>query len=241
MIRELAFDLSELAIVSYLIARDFDKPLVLLPATMTGRFPHARALYNAERGRFGPADLTGKRVAVRSLTTTTAVWLRGMLANDHGVDLDRIDWVTLEDPHVAEYRDRATRAPAGRTIISMLLDGEVDAVLGETSDDPRLQPLFADPKSASEAWFRKHTVVPINHVAVVAREFHDDAPESVRETYRLLKRSSELSLPRDRMPFGVEAMRPALQMVIAYATQQKLISRQFSVEELFSDLTLSLA
>ncbi|WP_245315872.1 hypothetical protein [Bradyrhizobium neotropicale] len=240
MIRDRAFDVSELAIVSYLVARDFGKPLVLLPVTTTGRLPHARALYNAERGRLWPSDLAGKRVAVRSLTTTTGVWLRGILANDYGVDLDRIEWVTFEDPHVAECREDGTRAPAGRTILQMLLDGEVDVVLGETSADPRLKPLFPDPRAAGEAWFRKYGVTPINHSVVVTRAMHDDDPGSVQEVVRLLKQSNDLSLSRDSTPFGMEAMRPALQMLIDYAVQQNLVSRSFRVEELFSDLTMGL-
>ncbi|WP_420969780.1 hypothetical protein [Bradyrhizobium sp. B120] len=133
-------------------------------------------------------------MAVRSLTTTTGIWLRGMLADDYGVDLDRVEWVTFEEPHVAEYHEGGTRAAAGRTILQMLLDGEVDAVLSETSDDPRLRSLFADPKSASEARFQKHEIVPINHV-VVTKALHDEDPGSIREIYRLLKRSNELCLP----------------------------------------------
>lgn len=241
MVREQAFDVSELAIVSYLIAHDFAKPLALLPATTTGRLPHARALYNAERGRLWPTDLPGKRVGVRSLTTTTGVWLRGMLANDYGVDLDRVEWVTFEDPHVAECREGGTRAPAGRTIIQMLLDGELDVALGETSDDPRLKHLFSDPKAAGEAWFRKHKLIPINHVIAVKKSLHDSDVGSVQEVYRLLKRSNDLCLSHQSTPFGVRDMRPALQMVIDYAAQQKLISKRFQVNELFSDATRGFA
>ena len=71
--------------------------------------------------------------------------MRGILANDYGVDLSSIKWVSFEDPHVAEYKDTTERAPAGKTILQMLLDGEIDAALGETSTDPRLRPLFGDP------------------------------------------------------------------------------------------------
>jgi 4,5-dihydroxyphthalate decarboxylase len=240
MIREQAFDVSELALVSYLIARDFHKPLVLLPATMTERLPHARALYNAERGQLLPADLVGKRVAIRSLTTTTGVWLRGILANDYAVDLDRIEWVTFEDPHVAECHETGKRAPEGRTIIQMLLDGEVDAVLGETCDDPRLKPIFADPRSAADAWFRRHKTVPINHIVVVTKSLLEEDLGTVQEIYRLLKRSNDVCPSRDQTPFGVSAMRPALEMAIQYAVQQNLISRKLDVDELFSELPSSL-
>ena len=87
MVREQAFDVSEMAIVTYLIAKSFDKPMVLLPAVVMGRFQHRYALVNAERA-LSVSDLAGKRVGIRSFTTTTGAWVRGILANDYGVDLD---------------------------------------------------------------------------------------------------------------------------------------------------------
>ncbi len=89
MVREQAFDVCEMAIVTYLMARAHGKPLVLLPAAMVGRFQHGHALCRADRGAITPADLEGKRVGIRSFTTTTGAWMRGILANDHGVNLDR--------------------------------------------------------------------------------------------------------------------------------------------------------
>src|SRR6476659_4665459 len=173
MVREQAFDVSEMAIVTYLMAKSVGKPMVLLPNVVVARFQHGHALYNAKRGSLKPSDLNGKRVGIRSFTTTTGAWLRGILANDHGVDLDSIDWVTFEDAHVAEYRDPTKRAPAGKQIIQMLIDGELDAVLGEKSDHPDLQPLFADVVAEEKAWFDKHKVVPINHMMVVSHALSD--------------------------------------------------------------------
>src|ERR1700682_4337246 len=134
MVRDGAFDVSEMAIVTYLMAKSVGKPMVLLPNVVVARFQHAYALYNAKHGALKPADLNGKRVGIRSFTTTTGAWLRGILANDHGVDLDSIDWVTFEDAHVAEFQDTTKRASAGKAIIQMLVDGEIDAGLGEKSD-----------------------------------------------------------------------------------------------------------
>src|ERR1700756_2672271 len=151
MVREQAFDVSEMAIVTYLMAKSFGKPMVLLPNVVVARFQHAYALYNAKRGTLKPTDLNGKRVGIRSFTTTTGAWLRGILANDYGVDLASIDWVSFEDAHVAEYKDTTKRAPAGKQIIQMLVDGELDAVLGEKVDHPDLRPLFADPDAAEKA------------------------------------------------------------------------------------------
>ena len=89
------------------------------------------ALYNARRGHAEAGRPERQAGRIRSFTTTTGAWLRGILANDHGVDLNSIDWVTFEDAHVAEFKDTTKRAPAGKQIVQMLLDGELDAVLGE--------------------------------------------------------------------------------------------------------------
>ena len=114
MIRDDKYDVSEMAIVTYLLAKAHGKPLALLPAAMIGRFQHPYAIYNATKGPMTPADLKGKRVGIRSFTTTTGAWIRGILANDYGVDLDSIEWVTFEEPHVAEYKDTTQRAPEGK-------------------------------------------------------------------------------------------------------------------------------
>src|SRR5690242_424391 len=83
MVREAAFDVAEMAIVTYLMAKAFDKPMVLLPSVVLARFQHSYALVNAKNGNLKPADLNGKRVGIRSFTTTTGAWLRGILANDY--------------------------------------------------------------------------------------------------------------------------------------------------------------
>jgi 4,5-dihydroxyphthalate decarboxylase len=243
MVRELKFDVCEMAIVTYLMAKAYGKPLVLLPAAMLGRFQHASALYNAERGRLTPGDLAGKRVGIRSFTTTTGAWVRGILANDYGVDLSSIKWVSFEDPHVAEYKDTTERAPAGKTILQMLLDGELDAALGETSNDPQLKPLFGDPAAEAERWYQRYGVVPVNHLVVVKESLAQSQPDAVRELYRLLKQSkaaANMKGARDFVPFGVEANRKALELIIDYAAQQALIPRRFSVDELFDETTRTL-
>lgn len=243
MVRELAFDVCEMAIVTYLMAKAHRKPLVLLPAVMVGRFQHAYAIYNSERGTIGPADLEGKRVGIRSFTTTTGAWIRGILANDYGVNLDRIHWVTFEDSHVAEYRDTTERAPKGKNIIQMLLSGELDAVLGETPGDPRLKPLFSDSAAEARRWFAQHGVVPVNHLVVVTDKLARERPDIVREIYRVLKQSKVRSGPTgdpDSVPFGFEANRKSLELITGYAAQQFLIPRRFAVEELFDETTREL-
>jgi 4,5-dihydroxyphthalate decarboxylase len=209
--------------------------MVLLPDVVVARFQHGHALYNAKRGTLKPADLNGKRIGIRSFTTTTGAWLRGILANDHGVDLDSIDWVTFEDAHVAEFRDTTKRAPAGKPIVQMLLDGDLDAVLGEKVDHPDLKPLFGDVAAEEKAWFAKHGVVPINHMVVVKQGLSDQHPDVVREVHRMLSESARTSTASPR--FSADEMRRSLETIIRYAAQQGLIPRAYAADELFDDVT----
>jgi 4,5-dihydroxyphthalate decarboxylase len=239
MVREGAFDVSEMAIVTYLMAKSFNKPMVMLPNVVLARFQHAYALYNAKHGTLKPTDLNGKRVGIRSFTTTTGAWLRGILANDHGVDLDSIDWVTFEDAHVAEFKDTTKRAPAGKQIIQMLLDGELDAVLGEKVEHSDLKPLFADVSKEEKSWFDSHGVVPINHMVVVSRQLSNTHPKVVVEVHRLLKESAALA-PKASPQFSAEDTRRSLEMIVQYCAQQEFIPRAFTVDELFDDVTREL-
>jgi 4,5-dihydroxyphthalate decarboxylase len=232
MVREQAFDVSEMAIVTYLMAKSFGKPMVLLPSVVMARSQHAYALTSAKLGTLTPADLNGKRVGIRSFTTTTGAWLRGILANDYGVDLDSIDWVTFEDAHVAEFRDTTMRAPPGRQIVQMLVDGELDAVLGEKSEHPDLRPLFADAVGEEKSWFAKHGVRPINHMVVVSEELSRTHPEAVRELFWLLQQSAMVAGAASPQ-FDTEELHRSLQMIIRYTAQQGLIPREFAVDELF--------
>ncbi len=239
MVREQAFDVSEMAIVTYLMAKSFGKPMVLLPSVVMARFQHAFALYNAKSGTLTPAGLNNKRVGIRSFTTTTGAWLRGILANDYGVDLDSIDWVTFEDAHVAEYRDTTLRAPQGRQIVQMLLDGELDAVLGEKSEHPDLKPLFPDIGREEKSWFAKHGLIPINHMVVVSDALSRTHPQAVREVFSMLQQSAARALAASPQ-FSAGEMRRSLQLIIRYTAQQGLVSREFAVDELFDDLTRTL-
>jgi 4,5-dihydroxyphthalate decarboxylase len=242
MVRELAYDVCEMAIVTYLMARAHGKPLTLLPAVMLGRFQHHCLLYNAERGTLTPAELAGRRVGVRAYSQTTGAWLRGILQNDYGVDLAGVRFVTFEDAHVAEYRDPpgVERAGGHKEMTAMLLAGELDAAIygAELPEDARLESVIPEPEQAARAWHRQHRCVPVNHLVVVTKALATCRPESVREVYDLLvraKRATPTGGDVDLTPFGIEANRPALQLIIDYALQQQLIPRPLSVDELFED------
>lgn len=248
VVRELEFDVAELALVTYVMAKAYGKPLVLLPAVLFSRTQHPYLVYNATRGRIAPTDLAGRRVGIRSYSVTTVAWLRGILRHDHGVDPDRIHWVSFEDPHVAEYRDPPTveRATPGKVAEQMLLDGELDAaILGSVPTDPRLQPVIPDPATAGSAWQRNNHALMLNHMVVVKSSLSHDHPQAVREVFRLLldsKRAAGLPKPGeiDSIPFGVSATRPSLAIALDYVFEQKLIPRRLGVDDLFDDVTREL-
>src|SRR3974390_1915660 len=104
MVRQERFDVSEMAIATYLQAKAYGKPLVLLPATMMGRFQHGTMFYNYERGTVTPESLPGRRVGVRAFSQTTGVWLRGILWKDYGVDLSKATWGPFADAQSGRRR-----------------------------------------------------------------------------------------------------------------------------------------
>ncbi len=240
VVRDLEFDVAEIAVVTFLMARAFGKPYKLLPAVMFGRFQHPYLM--STRG-LAPKDLEGARVAIRSSSVTTVAWVRGILMDDYGVDLSSVRWVTFEEAHVAEFKDPpgTERAPAGKTPLGMLLDGEVDAaVLSDpVPTDERLKPVIPNPAAAAADWQRRKGALQINHVVAVRQ---DMAPEVVREVYRMLRESKRIGAENaETCPFGMENNRRNLEVAIDYLYRQRLIPERPAVDDLFDDTTRTLA
>jgi 4,5-dihydroxyphthalate decarboxylase len=243
MIREGAFDAGELAIGSFLQAKVYNKPLVMLPAVVMARFQHHTIVYNAAKGELKPKDLEGRRVAVRSYTQTTGIWVRGILAHEHGVDLNRLKWVCTDDAHLAEYRDPPALVerpgPGAKALDQMVIDADVAAGIPRndlTKDHPQIRHLLANPNEQAKAWVAKYGTVPVNHYFVVAKALAETRPDVVAEIYRLLQESRKLAPPSpdgiDFFPYGLEANRKPLEMIVQYAVEQQIIPRAFTVEEL---------
>jgi 4,5-dihydroxyphthalate decarboxylase len=234
VVRNLEFDVAELAITTFLMARAAGKPYRLLPAVVVGRLQHSFLVHNAERGPLAPADLPGRRVGVRSYSVTTGMWLRGILAEDYGVDCGRITWVTFEEAHVAEFRDppNVERAPAGKDIVAMLLAGEIDAaIVGDGKPaDPRIRPLIPDAEGAARAWRARKGAIQVNHMVAVKDSVSDT---DAAEVGRMLEASFRAAGSPDMNPFGIEANRRNLEVAIDYVHRQRLIPERYRVEELF--------
>lgn len=235
------FDVAELAIVTYLQALAHGKPLVLLPAVVMAIPPHPCLAYNTAQGVLRPADLAGKRIGIRAHSVTTVAWVRGILANDYGVDLERVQWVAFEDPHVPECVEppNVMRAPAGKTLLGMLHAGELDAgvVMAADQKDGRLQPVISEPQAALQRWRERYNVRPLNHMVVIHRDLAREQPWVADEMVRLLQQSAAQApdMPgADSIQSGIEALRPTLDLIIHYAFRQQLIPRRFAVDELFN-------
>ena len=235
MVRKQAYDVCEMAIVTYLQARSEGKPLLLLPVVLRSRFQHDHIVCRAD----DPIDVTelaGKRVGVRTYAQTTGVWLRGILSDEYGVPLDKVQWVSIEDGHLAEYVDppQVERAPQDSKLVQMLHAGELDAVImgNDLPDDPRLRPLIPDAKAAARDWYERTHAVPINHMVVIRADLADRREELTQLFVEAKQHATAGSI--DMTPIGLEANRAALELITRYAHEQGLVPHRLAVDDLFT-------
>ena len=247
MVQRNDYDAGELAIVTFLQARCYDKPYVLLPFPVSGRSQHHCIGYNAAFGTLQPKDIEGRKVGVRSYAQTTGLWVRGILQHDYDVDLDRVTWLTVDDAHLAEYKDpvNCERLPKGSSIAEMMLNGEVAAaILGnDMPQDPRISALIPDVKTAATTWYEREGIIPINHMFAIHSDIARNQPDVVREIFRMLvemRAQAPKEITDALPPVGLEAIRKNLQMAIDWSYDQKIIPRILTVDELFDDTTAGL-
>src|SRR5262245_16706958 len=223
-----------MAIMTFLVAKAFDKPYRLLPFVVMARYQHPYLVFNSEKTpSLTPEGLIGKKVGVRSYSVTTGAWVRGILMADHGVDLPRIQWIPFEEAHVAEFRDppNVRRAAAGQDINAMLLSGELDAaILGAVPTDPKLKPVIPDPEAAGKRWGEKHRAIQLNHLVGVKNTV---SKATADEVYGLLLESKKAPGHPGMPPHRLQASRRNLEIAIDCAYKQNMIPRRYKVEELF--------
>jgi 4,5-dihydroxyphthalate decarboxylase len=243
MLREERFDVCEMAIASFLQAKAYGKPLVLLPVVLAARFQEPALVCLAGSDIGSPCDLAGGRVGVRAYSQTTGVWLRGILADSYGLGAEAINWVTLEDAHVAEYRDPpwTERAPAGADLINMLRQGELDAIIvgNDVPDDAALRGVFADPEASAAAFRRAHGVMPINHMLTVRGALAASRPDLLKELTRMFRAAAAAASAGGPGPDGglpATQIKAALQLALRYSTEQGLLPRALDIAEIWAGL-----
>jgi 4,5-dihydroxyphthalate decarboxylase len=249
MVREQCYAVSEMALATFLQAKAYDKPLVLLPIVIAARFQQHAFLCRTDSDIRGPEDLVGRRVGVRAYSQTTGMWLRGILAEEHGVRPEEVRWLTFEDAHVAEYRDPpwAERARPGQELMTMLRERELDAIIvgNDVPDDPVFRTVFPDPNASAEVFWRKHGFVPVNHMVTIRRDVAREHPEALPELMRLFRESNAASAApastgRDSFVSGRAALDPAIRLALRYTAEQGLLPRTMEAEEVWEGLPAAL-
>src|ERR1700752_532308 len=161
MIRNQEFDVAELSMSNYLMAKYTDLPFVAIPVFLHRRFRHGFIFINTTKGITKPTDLIGRKVGVKSFMVTATLWARGILEHEYGVPHRSIDWYAEIDDDVAftPPKDlKLTRLANNKSVETMLADGELDAVLHSDlihglGEDPRLGRLFEDYKREEIGYF----------------------------------------------------------------------------------------
>ena len=269
MVRGLEFDVSEMALTTYLTAREHGKKMTGLPIFLMRAFHHGAIRMNTKSGITTPKDLEGRRVGVnRGYTVTTGLWARSILAHQYGVDLSKITWVLSGDEHVAEFRPPSNVVPMekGRKMADLVISGELPAAIGIEADHPDVKPLIANPKEAAFEALARSGHYPINHLMVIRDETLAKDPslaprifEAFAEAKRLYVeklRAGTLGKPaatdetyqrvmditgRDPLPYGVEPNRAMLEEAARSAFEQKILTRPVRIESLFPENTLALS
>ena len=249
MVRDLKYDVCEMAVATYLQAREAGKPISLLPVVMSGNFHHHSITQLPGGPIDDPQQLAGQRVGVRAYSQTTGLWVRGVLKEDYGVESDQITWVTTEGPHVSEYVEPPIVERTSSKLIDLLRDRDIAAaILGliaiEEDDAPPV-PVIRDWREAEQSWEERYHGVPINHMLTVRTGMLRDDPEAVKAIYRAITdsindlRTGEPQTSRQRaITYGLnESLLSPLSVGIRYAREQELIRSDVTVEEIFSDFT----
>jgi 4,5-dihydroxyphthalate decarboxylase len=260
MVRTLEFDVCEMALTTYLVAKAHGVAFTAVPAFLVRGFHHAAITVDTRHGITSPKDLEGKRVGVsRGYTVTTGVWARSILAAEHGVDLDSITWVLSGDEHVAAYRPPANleSIPPGRELDEMLASGELAAVVGVEIDSPDAAPLIPDPVEAGFAALQQRGLYPINHLVVIRDDLLAERPGLGPQVFDAFARSKQLYVERlragevhdktdrmyarvmeltgaDPLPYGIEPNRAVLEELLRNAVDQKILDRAPRLEDVFA-------
>jgi 4,5-dihydroxyphthalate decarboxylase len=267
MIRTMEFDVSEMAISTYLCARAHNKPITAIPVFPLRSFQHGAIAYNTNSGITGPSDLAGRKVGVRAYTVTGGLWVRGILKTEYGVDLDKVTWVVVDEEHVSEYQSppNVVRAEAGKDLAGMLVAGEIDAAIGAGRvDSPDVKPLIPDAQAAALAFFKTTGVYPINHTVVIKSEHLDADPSIATKLFDAFRRAKDAAMERldrggelatddqalartrdqlggDPIPYGIAPNRATLETVVRFNVEQRIIPRPVALEEMFASNTVALS
>lgn len=213
MVRDLKYEICELAPVTYIAARAAGVPLVAIPAFVNRNFHHGDLVLRPGSGILDPKDLEGRKVGVRAYSVSTGVWIRGMLADEYGVDLNKITWVVDDEEHVKNMTlpDNVVHVSESTSLSEMFRNGELGAAVkgaagigrtGAASKDwekagvghTEYEELIKDAEALDKESYQKNHIYPIHGVVVMRRDVARSYPWLPRTLYRQLKEAKEIYL-----------------------------------------------
>lgn len=252
MARTQPYDICEMAPTSYLMAIATGAPITALPLPMTRRFRHAGIQRLRSSAIRGPKDLEGRSVGVRAYGVTAAVWTRGILAEEYGLDLDKVTWLTEEDENIQSVAlpPNVRRIEAGQSLAAMMKSGQLEAAfagLAGAGDDlgEQLVELVDDAEAREQAWFRKTGIYPLHGVIVVRNDVLVDNPALPAALFNAFVQAKQNYLGRiqsgaaagaedrryqrlaelvgDPLPYGLQENARSFEALVRYAHMQRLI------------------
>lgn len=200
------FDVAELSLGSYVARRSRGQDdLVAIPVFPHRRFRHGYVFASTRRDPRTVADLNGTAVGVRNWQVTAGIWLRGILAEHHGLRLSDVDWVAQDAEDVpldlpGELRVRPV--PAGRTVTDLCAEGELTGLIYPEiprqvrAGDSGIRRLFADPKQREQDYFRSTGIFPIMHVVALRAELLERHPWLARSVLDAFEEAKRLAYRR---------------------------------------------
>ena len=214
MVRQVEFDVCEIAPTTYTIARAYGAPFVALPIFVMRRFHHGGLLVRPDAGITQPKDLEGRKVGVRAYSVTTGVWTRGILIDEFGLDSSKVTWVVDDEEHVTQLKlpPNVVHAPEGRSLADMMADGELaagfdaNAGIGRSGSptgawkqvEANYPDLFPDAEKLEAAWFKKTGIYPMHGTIVVRDAILKDHPWVARSLFDAFSKAKNAWLAKLR-------------------------------------------
>jgi 4,5-dihydroxyphthalate decarboxylase len=212
MVRQVEFDVCELAPTTYIIARAYGAPFVALPIFVLRRFHHAGLLVRSDSGIKTPKDLEGRKVGVRAYSVTTGVWTRAVLIDEYGLDSSKVTWVVDDEEHVTQLKlpSNVIRTAPGRSLADMMADGELaagfhgNAGVGRSGSptggwktvEAHYPDLFPNAEELEGEWYQRTGIYPMHGTVVVKDSILAEHPWVAQSLYTAFSHAKDEWLKR---------------------------------------------
>jgi 4,5-dihydroxyphthalate decarboxylase len=214
-LRHQEFDVSEMSFSTYIALCAAGRAhYVAIPVFLSRAFRHSAIFVRSDRGITSPRNLIGKRVGTAEYFTTMQVWMRGLLADEYGITPSDLRWrvgpleqmaQTAAASPAAQVGERVAGVEiepiaAGKSLASMLADGEIDALFSARPPspflrgDPRVARLFPDYRPVEQAYYRKTGIFPLMHAVGIRNSLAERHPWMARRLYEAFSKAKAVAL-----------------------------------------------